>query len=65
MTIRQLSETAGADMAARFYVDGRRVSRAAYQAIKDSAQRLDCFATKARQLPGGRFRRTNYVSAYL
>lgn len=65
MTTYQLSETIGADMQTRFYVDGRRVSRAAYQSLKDRAQRLDCFATKARQLPGGRFRRTNYVSAYI
>lgn len=64
MECYQLSETIGADMDSRFYVDGRRVSRSAYNALKDRAHRLDCFATKARQIAGGRFRRTNYVCAY-
>ena len=61
-----LVEHYGADMPARYYVNGRRVSRREFQSIKDRAHtqgRIDCFSTKGRQLPGGKIRRTNYCVA--
>jgi len=60
----QFIEHIGADIPARFYIDGKRVSRRDYDAAKDSCARLDCFATKGKQLPGGLIRRTNYVNGY-
>lgn len=61
----ELRETIGADMAPRFYANGKRISREEFYSIKDRAARLECFHTKARQLPGGKFRRTNYTTAVL
>ena len=58
-----ISETTGADMESRFYVNGRRVSREYVEYLKTRADRLECFSTKGRQLPGGRICRTNYSVA--
>lgn len=60
-----IAETIGADMESRFYVDGRRVSRAHVEYLKIRADRLECFHTKGRQLSGGRIRRTNYSTAVI
>lgn len=63
----QLSETIGAGMESRFYINGKRVSRADYQAIKERAYsigRLECFHTRAWTIRGGKTRRTNYSIAY-
>lgn len=59
----QLSQTSGADMESRFYVDGRRVSRATFESIRGWAERLECFQTKGKQMRDGRIRRTNYSVA--
>ena len=59
----QLVEHKGADMEARFYIDGVRVSREKAEHLKQQAYmfgRLDCFMTKGREISGGRTRRTNY-----
>lgn len=58
-----LSETNGAGRDPRFFADGVRISRDAYRIMKDTACRLDCFHSTAKQV-GTTFRRTNYVSAY-
>lgn len=60
-----LTQTQGADMETRFHVNGKRVSRATFDAIRNQAARLGCFSTRARQLPGGKTRRTNYSVAVL
>ena len=60
-----LSETVGANTAARYYDNGKRISRAEYDRIRDRAYRegrVDCLSTKARQV-GDTFRRTNYLCA--
>lgn len=64
----QLTEHTGGDVPSRYYVDGRRVSYAAFETLRDKAHRwgkLDCFQSRGRQLPGGRIRRTNWSSATL
>ena len=58
----QFVEHIGADTPARFYIDGKRVSRLDYNRAKDSCTRLDCFMTKGRQMAGGKIRRTNYCN---
>jgi len=60
----QFIEHIGANIPARFYIDGKRVSRHDYNAAKDSCTRLDCFCTKGKQLTGGHIRRTNYANGY-
>lgn len=52
-------------METRFCVNGKRVSRATFDAIRDQATRLDCFSTRAWEMPGGKTRRTNYSVAVL
>lgn len=62
----QLTQVIGAGRAARYSANGKRISRAEYERIRDRALRegkLDCFHTKARQVGAGEFRRTNYVVA--
>lgn len=62
----QIAEHTGGDMPARFYIDGKRVSRAAMQDLKDKAYshgRLECFQTVGKERPGGRTRRVNYSTA--
>lgn len=59
MASYQLTEHIGADMPPRYYVDGRRVSRTHFDDMRN-APRLDCFSTRCKIMPGGRFRRTNY-----
>ena len=54
---RFIEHTGGAK-APRFYINGRRVARAAYYAAKDRCKRLDTFWTFARQ-ENTTFRRTN------
>lgn len=61
-----LSETNGGDKPARYFANGKRVSRDEFERIKARALRdghLDCFHTKAKQLPGGKFRRVNLSTA--
>jgi len=48
---------------ARFYCNGVRIGRAAYEALMDRAYSdgtLCCLSTKAKQMPGGTFKRWNY-----
>ncbi len=62
----QLCQVAGADMPTRYSANGKRISRDKYERITAAAFRdgkLECFHTKAKQLPGGRIRRWNYISA--
>jgi hypothetical protein len=47
------------DKAARFFIDGKRVSRAQYEHICSTAERLDCFSTRAWPIEGGSFKRRN------
>jgi hypothetical protein len=61
----EIAETTGADMDSRFYVDGRRVSRAYLESLKARADRLECLSTRGRQMPGGRIRRANYSVAVI
>lgn len=52
----------GADIPARYTVDGHRVSAREYNDIMDTAHALgtvECLWTKGKQLSGGRIRRTN------
>lgn len=65
MKIYNMSETKGGGMEARFYIDGKRVSRATFQTVEREASRLDCFHTRAWPVAGGKTRRTNYKSAYM
>ena len=61
-----LTQCLGGSQETRYSANGRRISREEYERITARALReghLDTFHTKARQLPGGEFRRTNYVSA--
>jgi hypothetical protein len=46
------------DAPARFYIDGRRVNRAAYESAYDMS-RTCCYTTRAWQMPGGTFKRRN------
>lgn len=57
----QLVEHVGA-YETRYIVDGRRVSRERFNALRDRATRLECLQTKAKQV-GTTFRRTNYSIA--
>jgi hypothetical protein len=62
----QLTDHKGGGQEARFLVDGVRVSRERYEAIKNAAYtsgKLDCFHTSGKPLPGGKTRRTNHSSA--
>lgn len=63
MTSYQISETIGADMQPRYYVNGKRESADYVRWMKTQCDRLDCFQTKGRQMPGGKIRRTNYCVA--
>lgn len=68
MTHHNLIEVLGANMPKRCYVDGKRVSVAAFEDIRHKATmrgRLECFSTKGKQLPGGLIRRRNYSVAVL
>ena len=59
----QLSETKGAGMESRYYVDGKRVSQEKAEHIKQMGfmyGRVSCFHTKAWQVQGNKIRRTNY-----
>ena len=50
---------------ARFYVNSRRVSKAQYehQLLRGRMHgQIECLTTKAKQLPGGHFKRWNYTS---
>lgn len=61
-----MSQTIGADMESRFYINGRRVSRDKFDYVQMRARMtgtIDCFSTRARQLPDGKIRRTNYCTA--
>ena len=62
-----LTSYTGGNMAARFFVNGLRVSRARFEAIREAAHgpggRMDCFHTSGRALEGGRTRRRNDSSA--
>ncbi len=58
-----LIEVTGANMESRFYANGIRISRAKLNQIKDNCKRLECFSTRAKQLPGGLIRRWNYSTA--
>lgn len=60
MRLHELVKHQGADMPARFYVDGVRVRREQYEYLESIATHSDTFHTKARGLPGGKIRRTNY-----
>lgn len=65
-TSYQLTEHSGGNCPPRYYVDGIRVAKTRFDAIRDRAHRegrLDCFATKCRQIGNGEFRRTNYSVA--
>jgi hypothetical protein len=61
----ELRQTMNPDRPARYYADGKRITKAEYDRLFNKANlhgHADCFATKCRQLPGGKFQRTNYVS---
>ena len=63
MAHHNLIEHKGADMPARFYIDGKRVSREKFEHVEQIARaygRSECFYTKCRELEGGRLRRINY-----
>lgn len=53
MQYYNMSQTIGAGMEPRFYINGRRVSR----------DKFDYVQMRARQLPGGKIRRINYCLA--
>lgn len=58
----------GGGKATLFYIDRKRVSRAHFHHIETLARmngRMDCFHTKAIELPGGKTRRWNYYYASL
>ena len=58
-----LSEVLSPSAPARFHIDGKRVSRAHWEAVKERAYAdgtLCCFSTRAKQMPGGTFKRWNY-----
>jgi len=58
-----MTQTLSPDGPARFYRDGRRIGRAAYEALMGRAYSdgtLCCLSTKAKQMPGGTFKRWNY-----
>lgn len=62
MRHHDMIQSIGADMPARYTVDGRRVSKETYNALMDTAHSLgtvECLWTKGRQVTGGRIRRTN------
>lgn len=59
-----LTEVTGADQDARFYADGKRISRDTLDWIKAGAVRLECFATRGVQRER-RIRRWNYSVAVL
>lgn len=61
-----LSETIGAGMEARYFVNGIRVSREKFNELRDRAHdsgTLNCFSTRAWPIAGGKTRRTNYSVA--
>ena len=62
----QLTQYIGADQQARFYANGKRISRAEFETIETRAYmsgRLDCFQTIGKEKPGGKTRRINYKTA--
>lgn len=66
MRYHEITEHTGANMPARFYIDGKRVSREAVEDLKTRARmygRLECFHTSGTEKPGGRTRRTNRSTA--
>lgn len=68
MKIAELREITGAGMAPMFYIDGARVTREAYQSLKDRAYAaggLCNISTKGRDMGQGRIRRTNFSTAIL
>ena len=59
----RLTDHKGAGMTARFYINGRRVSRERYELIEQMGYtngRVDCFHTSAKPVDGGKTRRSNY-----
>ncbi|MBI2240310.1 MAG: hypothetical protein HYU59_05840 [Magnetospirillum gryphiswaldense] len=66
MTAYSLTEVRYPDKPARYFVDGKRVSKDAYEALTTRARmfgRLECFSTRAVPLPDGTFKRFNYSTA--
>ena len=64
----QLTDHKGADMPARFYIDGVRVSRERYEHIEQQGYtfgRVDTFHTVGKPQPRGRTRRTNYKRVFI
>lgn len=59
----QLTEVTGADMPARYSINGRRVSKDRFRDVRDNADRLECVTTRGKQVGGGRIRRWNYTTA--
>lgn len=60
-----MTDHKGADMPARFYIDGVRVSREKFEDIKDRGHRegrVNCFHTSGREIAGGKTRRTNHCT---
>lgn len=58
----------GGGLQSRYFANGKRISAGEYDRITNRAfcdplGKLDCFRTKAKPLPGGKFRRTNYSTA--
>ncbi len=62
----QLIQHLYSDKAARYYIDGRRVSRDKYEhtiiKARIAGQQLCCFHTRAKQYGQGLFHRINYSS---
>lgn len=59
----QLTQWLYPDQPARFYIDGKRVSRDRFEQVRNTATRLECFHTRAFPQPGGTFKRVNYSVA--
>jgi len=62
----ELSDHEGAGMQARFYVNGKRVSRDEFETIETRAYmsgRLHTFHTIGKPIAGGKIRRINYKTA--
>ena len=66
MACYSLSETRTTGKAARFYADGKRISREKFEMIKQMAfmyGTLDTFLTRAWPVENGGTKRTNYMTA--
>lgn len=61
----ELLEVRQPNKPARFYADGKRVSHRQFDYLELVAIRLDTFHSKAKELPGGEFKRYNYKTATL